>query len=84
MASVCLCGSEILTQGQHPRFSAKRAQLCPTPPAATTREVLEINVVSQGHAASVDPQDLKPAVLVGRQHFEELIEPAGAHQRGID
>ena len=48
------------------------------------REVVEIDVGGERHAAGVDAQDFAPAGLVGNADDDLAVEPAGAAKRLVD
>ena len=46
-------------------------------------ELVDVDVVVDGHLGSVDAEDVLPRVEVGRRDVQDAVEAARAHEGGI-
>ena len=66
------------------RLARERGEIGADEAVGLARELVEIDVVAERHAAGVDAEDLAPAALVGHADDDLAVEPAGPAQRLVD
>ncbi len=72
-----------LPQGQHPRLGADGLDVGPTQIVLAHDELLEVDVLGQGHLGRVDVEDVALGLDVRQGEFDLAIDPAGTDEGWI-